>query len=332
MLADVLNRPLEDLRISVTDRCNFRCSYCMPLDRYDWIERKEILTFEEITRLAEVFLSLGIRKIRLTGGEPLLRRNLSFLIRNLSFLPGLSDLCLTTNGALLSKMAAGLAEAGLKRLNVSLDTLNEEKFQRIAGRNALSQVLEGLDEAKRCGLGPIKINTVIERGANDDEIIPIADYARRNSFAVRFIEFMDVGNVNGWKTEKIVSKAEILGQIQAWKPLRESIRNRGSAPAVDYEYEDGGGEVGVIASVTEPFCGGCTRMRLTADGKLVTCLFAEQGHDLKTMLRSGCTEGELRDFIASIWTKRTDRYSEQRLEMLTDVRERKKIEMIRLGG
>jgi GTP 3',8-cyclase len=332
MLTDTWGRPVEDLRISVTDRCNFRCSYCMPLDRYDWIDRKEILSFEEITKLAEVFVSLGVSKIRLTGGEPLLRRNLDVLVRELAGIPGISDLCLTTNGALLQKMAAGLAAAGLKRLNVSLDTLDEEKFEKIAGRKALTQVLEGLAEAKSCGLGPIKINAVIERGLNDDEIIPIAEYARKNSFAVRFIEFMDVGNVNGWKTEKIVPKREILQRLHAWQPLRESKRKRGSAPALDYEYEDGSGTVGMIASVTEPFCGACTRARLTADGKLVTCLFSDQGHDMKAMIREGRPESELRERIASIWAQRTDRYSEQRLVLLNDSPSRRKIEMIRLGG
>jgi cyclic pyranopterin phosphate synthase len=229
-------------------------------------------------------------------------------------------------------MVTSLAAAGLNRLNVSLDTLDEEKFEKIAGRKALSQVLDGIAEAKSCGLGPIKINAVIERGLNDDQIIPIAEYARKNSFAVRFIEFMDVGNVNGWKTEKIVSKREILQRLHAWRPLRESGKERGSAPAVDYEYEDGGGTIGIIASVTEPFCGDCTRARLTADGKLVTCLFSDQGHDLKAMLRGGCSETELRERIASIWTQRTDRYSEQRLVSLNDSPSRRKIEMIRLGG
>jgi GTP 3',8-cyclase len=304
----------------------------MPLDRYDWIDRKEILSFEEITKLAEVFASLGVTKIRLTGGEPLLRRDLDVLIRKLAVIPGLSDLCLTTNGALLKKMAASLAAAGLRRLNVSLDTLDEKKFERIAGRNGLAVVLDGLAEAKSCGLGPIKINAVIERGVNDDELIPIADYARQNSFSVRFIEYMDVGNVNGWKTEKIVAKREMLERLHAWQPIRESAKDRGSAPAVDFEYEDGGGTVGIIASVTEPFCGDCTRSRLTADGKLVTCLFSEHGHDLKALLRGGCSEEELRERISSIWKQRTDRYSEQRLELLNDSPTRKKIEMIRLGG
>ncbi len=331
MVSDTLGRPVEDIRISVTDRCNFRCSYCMPLDRYEWLDRKEILRFEEITRLAEIFVCLGVKKIRLTGGEPLIRRDLPVLVRNLANIVGVADLCLTTNGTLLSKTAADLAGAGLKRLNVSLDTVNPEIFKRIAGRDALGQVFEGLAEATRQGFAPIKLNAVIERGVNDDEIITIAEFARRNSYPVRFIEFMDVGNVNGWKTEKIVSKREILQRLHAWRPLKESKTERGSAPSMDFEYEDGGGMVGVIASVTEPFCGDCSRARLTADGKLVTCLFSEQGFDLKTMLREGRSDEELREAIASVWGRRNDRYSEQRLVSL-DAPARRKIEMIRLGG
>ena len=331
MLKDKLGREVRDLRVSVTDRCNFRCSYCMPLDHYEWIDRKEILSFEEIARVAAIFIGLGIEKIRLTGGEPLLRRDLHQLVSRLAALPGLRDLCLTTNGALLAKAAPALAAAGLKRLNVSLDTLDEEKFQRMSGRNELPRVLEGLDAARACGLGPIKLNAVIERGVNDDEIVKLADFARRNGFAIRFIEFMDVGNVNEWKADRIVPKKEILEKIQAWMPLRESGRQRGSAPSVDYEYADRSGEVGFIASVTEPFCGACTRVRVTADGKLVTCLFSERGENLKALLRSGADDEAISRFISNIWELRSDRYSEERAELLKSGT-RRKIEMIRLGG
>lgn len=335
MLRDKLGREVKDLRISVTDRCNFRCIYCMPLDRYEWIDRKEILTFEEITRIATVLIRLGVEKIRLTGGEPLLRRDLHVLVSRLSPLPGLRDLCLTTNGSLLSKAAPALAAAGLKRLNVSLDTLDEAKFHRMSGRNDLSKVLEGLFVAKDCGLGPIKINAVIERGVNDDEIVTLADFARRNGFAIRFIEFMDVGNVNEWKADRIVSKREMLEKINAYMPLRESGRERGSAPSADYQFADGSGNVGIIASVTEPFCGACTRVRLTADGKLVTCLFSERGENLKAVVRSGAGDEDLARFISTVWGQRSDRYSEQRAEILKSGNgsgSRKKIEMISLGG
>jgi cyclic pyranopterin phosphate synthase len=334
MISDRFSRLAKDLRISVTDRCNFRCTYCMPLDRYEWLDRSEILTFEEITRLASVFVALGVEKIRLTGGEPLLRRDLHVLVARLSALPGLRDLCLTTNASLLPRAAADLAAAGLNRVNVSLDTLDRGKFQRMSGRDDLPRVLEGIDAARRCGLGPIKINSVIERGVNDDEIAALADFARRNGFAIRFIEFMDVGNVNGWDAAKMVPKREILEKINAYMPIRDAQRERGSAPSVDYQFTDGSGDVGVIASVTEPFCGACTRIRLTADGKLVTCLFSERGHDLKGLLRSGAADEDLRREISAVWVQRSDRYSEQRAELLNSrsPEARRKIEMITLGG
>ncbi len=335
MLRDTFGRTIEDLRISVTDRCNFRCSYCMPFDRYEWIERKEILSFEEIVRVATVFIRLGVEKIRLTGGEPLMRRDLSILVSRLSPLPGLRDLCLTTNGALLAQAASELARAGLKRVNVSLDTLDEARFQQLAGRAGLSKVLEGLFAARDCGLTPIKINAVIQRGVNDDEIVDLTEFARRNGFSIRFIEFMDVGNVNDWSAEKMVPKTEILDRIKARIPLLDAVAERGSAPAVNYRFADGAGDVGVIASVTEPFCGKCTRIRITADGKLVTCLFSDRGENLKSLLRGGADDEEVTRYISSVWERRADRYSEQRNEILktgNNSASRKKIEMIRLGG
>ena len=316
MLIDTFHRPLKDLRISVTDRCNFRCSYCMPFEEYVWIEKHEILAFEEIERLARIFIKLGVERIRLTGGEPLLRKDLPRLVGRLAGLEGLRDLCLTTNGALLAEQAADLKAAGLKRINVSLDTLDAEKFKKIVKRGNLAKVLNGLFAARRHGLHPIKINAVIERGVNEDGIIPLVEFSRSHGFGLRFIEYMDVGNSNSWKSEKMVSKEEILERIRSVFPMKEVGRDQGRAPAVDYKFADGGGDLGVIASVTEPFCSGCSRARLTADGKFVTCLFSEVGHDLKAALRKGASDQEIRDRVVSIWSQRSDRYSESRLDAL----------------
>jgi len=335
-LRDTYNRPIKDLRISVTDRCNFRCVYCMPHDEYEWIDKKEILTFEEITRLARLFARLGVDKIRLTGGEPLMRRNLELLIAQLSSIEGIKDLCVTTNGSLLADKVAVFKAAGLKRINVSVDTLNPEKFKEICKRGDLDKVLEGLFAAQKQGLRPIKVNAVIERGVNDDDIVELVEFSRQHGFFMRFIEYMDVGNTNSWTSEKLVSKKEIVEKINARFPLREVGRENGSAPAVDYEFVDGRGEVGVVASVTEPFCSTCNRTRLTADGKLVTCLFSSVGHDLKALLRGGSSDDEILGFITRIWQGRKDRYSSERLEALQsstyDPKQRKKIEMITLGG
>lgn len=337
MVRDVYNRPVKDLRISVTDRCNFRCTYCMPMEEYVWIERNEILTFEETTRLARLFIGLGVEKIRITGGEPLVRKDLHRLVSLLNSLkPGL-DLCLTTNGSLLCDQIDDLAAAGLSRLNVSIDTLDPEKFKLITKRGDLDKVLEGLFAAKRAGLGPIKINAVIERGLNDADILPLVEFAREHDFAMRFIEYMDVGNANNWISDRIVSKKEILEKINERYPLREVGRDNGTAPSVDYEFIDGSGDVGVIASVTEPFCSSCTRARLTADGKLVTCLFSVEGHDLKSLMRSGATDDQLSDLIISVWGARNDKYSDERLAAMNSPegyqpKQHHKIEMITLGG
>jgi cyclic pyranopterin phosphate synthase len=336
MLVDAYQRPIQDLRISVTDRCNFRCTYCMPLDEYEWIDKKEILTFEEITRLARLFIQLGVEKVRLTGGEPLVRQDLAVLVQELSALEGLKDLCLTTNGALLGEKMESLIKAGLRRVNISIDTLDAEKFKRMTKRGDLNKVLEGIFTAKRAGIAPIKLNAVIERGVNDDDILPLVEFSRTHGFAMRFIEYMDVGNSNNWTSAKLVSKKEIIEKIAARYPLKEVGRDRGSAPSVDYEFADGQGDLGVIASVTEPFCSSCTRIRLTADGKIVTCLFSNVGHDIKTRLRAGASDQEISEFIGNIWRKRTDRYSAERLEALKtstyDPKSHKKIEMISLGG
>jgi GTP 3',8-cyclase len=336
MLVDALKRPIKDLRISVTDRCNFRCSYCMPLDEYEWINKKEILTFEEISRLATLFVGLGVEKIRLTGGEPLVRQNLDKLVAKLSSIDGLKDLCLTTNGALLAEKVAALKASGLKRVNISVDTLSPEKFRQMTKRGDLSKVLEGIFAAKDYGVDPIKLNAVIEKGVNEDDILNLVEFSRDNGFALRFIEYMDVGNSNDWTSGKLVSKKEIIEKIHSRYPLREVGRAGGTAPSVDYEFADGRGDVGVIASVTEPFCSSCTRVRLTADGKIVTCLFSGIGYDVKALIRGGASDEEISQFMVSIWEKRVDRYSAERLEALRssnyDPKNHKKIEMISLGG
>jgi len=308
----------------------------MPLDQYEWISKKEILTFEEITRLATLFVGLGVEKIRLTGGEPLVRQNLDQLVAKVAAISGLKDLCLTTNGALLAEKIDSLKAAGLKRINISLDTLDPEKFRRMTKRGDLEKVLEGIFAAKDHGLHPIKLNAVIERGVNDDDILELVEFSREHGLAIRFIEYMDVGNSNNWTSEKLVSKAEILEKISSRYPLREIGRDQGSAPSVDYEFIDGRGDLGVIASVTEPFCSSCTRARLTADGKLVTCLFSQMGHDVKALLRNGTSDEDLVKFLSGVWRARRDRYSADRLEAMRsshyDPKSHKKIEMISLGG
>ena len=333
---DAAGRAMHDLRISVTDRCNFRCTYCMPFDEYQWMSRQEVLSFEEIERLVRLFAEFGAEKIRLTGGEPLVRKDLHQLIGRLSKIEGLRDLSLTTNGALLAEQVPALRAAGLLRINVSVDTLRKERFLALTKRGNLDDVLQGLFAAKKAGMRPIKINAVVIRGTNEDEILDLLTFARNNGFEMRFIEYMDVGNANGWSLEKTVTKREILDTVHARFPVREVGRDHGSAPAVDYEFLDGAGEIGIIGSVTEPFCSSCTRVRLTADGKLVTCLFAESGFDLKGLLRSEASDDQLRTAIASVWSGRIDRYSDIRWQQVQaggyQPREHKKIEMITLGG
>jgi cyclic pyranopterin phosphate synthase len=336
-MLDSLERPMRDLRISVTDRCNYRCTYCMPFDEYRWIERDEVLTFEEIERAAGIFLRLGIEKVRLTGGEPLVRRDLDVLIRRLLLDLGVPDLSLTTNGALLRDQAERLARAGLRRINVSLDTLRPDRFRAITQRGNLAEVLDGLEAARMAGITQIKLNAVVIRGINDDELLELVRFAREKGHEMRFIEYMDVGNSNAWSLEKTVSKNEMLARIQTEFPLREIGRAHGSAPAVDYEFLDGGGEIGIIGSVTEPFCSSCTRIRLTADGRLVTCLFSEIGFDLKSLLRSGAANETIYTAVEKVWSGRTDRYSDLRWVQLNsgvgyDAAEHRKIEMITLGG
>lgn len=335
---DRLARPLRDLRISVTDRCNFRCGYCMPEEVYTWIDRREILTFEEIGRLARLFVGLGAEKIRLTGGEPLVRRNLNVLVSRLAGINGLRDICLTTNGAFLAEQAGALKSAGLKRVTVSLDTLDPQKFQKITQRGELAPVLAGIAAAQAAGFNPVKINAVVERGVNDDEIPDIVRFCRERGLVLRFIEFMDVGNTNQWTSARLVPKTEILDRIHRAFPIRvKNLGPRSADPAVSYEFEDGGGEIGVVGSVTEPFCSTCTRARLTPDGRLVTCLFSAVGVDLKTPMRAGASDEDLTGMIRRVWNARTDRYSDERLEFMRSPRGydpagRRKIEMITLGG
>ncbi|MDP6558779.1 MAG: GTP 3',8-cyclase MoaA [Candidatus Binatia bacterium] len=337
MITDTLNRPVKDLRVSVTDRCNYRCTYCMPHDEYTWADKKGILSFEEITRLARLFAKLGVEKIRLTGGEPLVRQGVERLIHQLSRIPEIKDLCLTTNGSLLLEKARELKAAGLTRINVSLDSLIPEKFTQITKRGDLGKVLDGLFAAKENGLHPIKINAVIERGVNNDEIIPMVEFCRQNGFSLRFIEYMDVGNTNDWASEKMVSKKEIFEIINDKLPLKEIGRASANDTAVRFQIGDGIDDFSVIASVTEPFCPNCSRARITADGKLVLCLFSSQGQDLKELMRSGASDESITERITSTWKIRKDRYSDERLTALQssggyDPKKRKKIEMITLGG
>ena len=338
--ADKLGRPIHDLRISVTDRCNFRCPYCMPAElygeNYQFLPKTELLSFEEIERLARLFVDLGVEKLRITGGEPLLRHELPRLIERLAVIPGQHDLALTTNGYLLAEQAAVLREAGLERITVSLDSLDEEVFKQMNGRTFGPQrVVAGIDAADRAGIGPIKINCVVQRGVNDHTLVDLARAYRGTGHIVRFIEFMDVGTLNGWDLSQVVTAAEIVERIGAEFPIEPVDRNYRGEVANRYRYRDGSGEIGIIASVSEPFCGDCTRARLTIEGKLVTCLFAAGGTDLRTPLRAGASDGELRDLIEGVWSRRTDRYSEERAELTAsgESSSRKaKIEMYQIGG
>jgi cyclic pyranopterin phosphate synthase len=337
---DRLGRRLHDLRISVTDRCNFRCPYCMPEEIYGegyrFLPKPELLSFEEIERLARIFVGLGVEKIRITGGEPLLRHNLPSLVARLATIPGLRDLTLTTNGYLLAKQADALAEAGLHRVTVSLDSHDEEVFRKMSGRAfGPDRVLEGIDAASRAGLRPVKINCVVQRGVNDHTYLDLARRFRGTGHIVRFIEFMDVGTLNGWDLSQVVPAREIVERISREFPLEPADPNYAGEVASRWVYRDGGGEIGVISSVSAPFCGGCTRARLTIEGRLVTCLFAEGGVDLREPLRAGASDSGLRERIAKVWGARRDRYSEERAA-LTDtsghVAARPKIEMYQVGG
>ena len=329
---DKLGRPLRDLRISVTDRCNFRCVYCMPKEvfgsDYQFLERKELLSFEEIARLARVFKELGIEKIRLTGGEPLVRRNIEQLVAMLAALR--LDLTLTTNGSLLPKKAQALRDAGLERVTVSLDSLDDAVFKRMNDVDfPVTKVLEGIEAAAAAGLAPVKINMVVKRGMNEDSILPMARYFRQSGHILRFIEYMDVGRTNGWRMDDVVTAREIVNTISAEMPLEPAGPNYRGEVAERWRYKDGSGEIGVIASVTQAFCRDCTRARISTEGKLYTCLFAASGHDLRELLRSGASDGDLHDAIAATWSGRDDRYSEIRTGHTAKL---EKIEMSYIGG
>jgi len=337
MTQDALGRPMHDLRISLLDRCNFRCPYCMPETEfhadYQFLTRQQRLTHEEILRIARVATRLGVRKLRLTGGEPLLDRNIVSLVRGLAQLSDVEDLALTTNGMLLENVAADLQAAGLHRVTVSLDSLDEAVFQRLSGnRGSLKKVLAGIDAAAAAGLTPIKINAVVQRGVNEHTVIDLLEYFRGSGHIVRLIEFMDVGNRNGWRMNQVVPSAELLQMVQNKWPLKVVGKNYPGEVARRYEYEDGAGEIGFISSVTKPFCGSCNRARLSADGVLYTCLFATNGTNLLEPLRGGADEEELGDILRRIWLQRADRYSELRRPDVAEHHALSKVEMYRIGG
>lgn len=333
---DALGRMLADLRISVIDRCNFRCPYCMPEEQYahdhDFLRARERLSFDEIERLARMFVGLGVRKLRLTGGEPLLRRDLPQLVERLARIDGVEDLALTSNGVLLPRSAQALHDAGLHRITLSLDSLDAQTYRRMAGgRGEVGQVFDAIEAAQRAGFGALKINCVVLRGVNDDGVLDLTGHFRGTPHVLRFIEYMDVGTLNGWRAERVVPNDELRARIHARWPLQPLPRQASSETAQRWRYADGAGEIGFVSSVTEPFCGDCTRARLSADGKLYTCLFGRNGHDLRAPLRAGESDAALRARISDIWSHRGDRYSERRAELrAAGVLEH--VEMYRIGG
>lgn len=335
-LLDRLNRPLRDLRVSVTDRCNFRCTYCMPKAIFGrdfaFLPRAELLTFEEITRLARLFVGAGVEKIRLTGGEPLLRRDLESLVAMLAGVQGLKDLTLTTNGALLTRAKArALRDAGLRRITISLDSLDDAVFMAMNDVGVpVRAVLDAIDAAADAGLNPIKIDMVVKRGVNEASIVEMAGHFRHSGHILRLIEFMDVGSTNGWRMADVVPAAEMIATINAVWPLEPAQANYYGEVAERWRYRDGGGEIGVIASVTQPFCGSCTRARLSAEGSLYTCLFGSAGHDLRALLRDGASDDQIAATLRGIWQARVDRYSEIRSAETAPVRAR--VEMSHIGG
>jgi cyclic pyranopterin phosphate synthase len=334
-MLDTLGRPIHDLRISVTDRCNFRCTYCMPKEVFGrdfaFLQRDELLTFEEIARLARHFVSMGVRKIRLTGGEPLLRRDLERLVAQLAAIDGLDDIALTTNGSLLTReKALALKAAGLQRVTVSLDSLDDATFRAMNDVSfPVSRVLDAIEYAAEAGLTPVKVDVVVKRGMNDRDIAGIARRFRGTGHIVRFIEYMDVGNSNGWRIDDVVAGREVLTELQTVAPLVPADANYFGEVAERWKWADGAGEIGIITSVTQPFCGSCTRARLAANGELYLCLFAGTGHDLRSLLRSGVSDDEIAGVLANIWRARTDRYSEERSAATPGLR---KVEMSHIGG
>ena len=333
---DRLNRPVRDLRISVIDRCNYRCPYCMPADvfgeEHAFLPRSEWLTPGEIKRLATLFLKLGVTKFRLTGGEPLMRRDLVDIVAALSELPGAEDLALTTNGTLLARRASALKAAGLRRVTVSLDSLDDATFKLMSGgRGDVATVLEAIDAARAAGFSPVKVNAMVQRGKNEGGVLDLVERFRGTGVIVRFIEYMDVGTLNGWRRDEVVPSKELVEKIGARWPLEPLDKNYRGEVAERYRFVDGQGEIGFISSVTNPFCGDCHRARLSADGKLYTCLFATQGTDLRTPLRAGASDAELIGLLQNVWRSRADRYSELRAQLHAR-RERERVEMYRMGG
>ena len=329
-LTDVHGRVLRNLRVSVTDRCNLRCGYCMPEEEYVWLPREDMLHFGEMAALIDIFLDLGVDKVRLTGGEPLLRRDLPRLVRMLAAKPRIRDLAITTNGVLLAEHAPALKAAGLHRVTVSLDSLDEATFQAMNDADfPVAKVIEGIEAAAAAGLGPVKINMVVKRGVNDHEIAAMAARWRGTGHIIRFIEYMDVGSTNGWRMDDVIPSAEVIKRISAAWPLEPIDPNYAGEVAERWRYQDGAGEVGVISSVTQAFCATCNRMRLSTEGSLFTCLFAQSGHDLKQMLRAGASDEALRNEIAAVWQRRSDRYSEIRTQ---ETAKRPKVEMSYIGG
>ena len=331
---DTLGRPLRDLRISVTDRCNFRCTYCMPKEvfnrEWEFLARELLLTFEEISRVTRIFTGLGVEKIRITGGEPLMRRGIPDLVRSLSAVDGIEDIALTTNGSLLARRAAELADAGLSRVSVSLDSLDDETFMAMNDVGfSVAKVLDGIEAAAAVGLTPVKVNVVVKRGVNDEDVVPMAAYFRGTGHVVRFIEYMDVGHTNGWRLDDVVPAAEIVAAIDAEHALEPVGANYPGEVAQRYRYKDGSGEIGVISSVSQPFCGTCSRARISAEGKLYTCLFATGGTDLRGPLRAGASDDDLEALIRGVWEKRDDQYSEIRSEATLNL---PKVEMSYIGG
>jgi cyclic pyranopterin phosphate synthase len=333
-VTDTMQRPLRDLRISVTDRCNFRCVYCMPKEvfghDFEFMRRTQLLSFEEIARLARLFAAAGVRKLRLTGGEPLLRRDIERLVAMLAAIDGIDDIALTTNGTLLGRKAQALRDAGLRRVTVSLDSLDDEVFGSANDVGApVQRVLDGIDAAAAAGLGPVKVNMVVKRGLNERSVLDMARHFRGSGHILRLIEFMDVGASNGWCMDDVVPAAELLAAIGAEWPLEPVAPAYPGEVASRYRYRDGAGEIGIIASVTHPFCGACTRARLSADGRLYTCLFASVGRDLRGPLRAGAADEELAGLIGGIWGRRADRYSELRTAQTAGAA---RVEMSYIGG
>lgn len=334
---DTLARPMQDLRISLLDRCNFRCPYCMPASQYtedyQFLSRAARLSHDEILRIASIATALGVNKLRVTGGEPLLDKNVADLVSRLRRLQGVEDLALTTNGVLLAPMARALADAGLQRVTISLDSIDAKVFSAMSGnRDDLGRVLEGIQAAEKAGLTPIKINVVVQRGVNDHTLLDTLEYFRGTGHIVRFIEFMDVGNRNDWSMQQVVPSKDVLNQVQSRWPVRAVNRNYAGEVASRYQYLDGQGEIGFISSVTEPFCGACSRARLSADGTLYTCLFASNGTNLREPMRAGASDEDIAAILKSVWLRRSDRYSEVRTPATVDKPLMNKVEMYRMGG